>query len=88
MKGVDYVYTDVWVSMGEPNEVWDERIKLIKPYQVNWSRQKTGNPHVKFMHCLPAFHNSETKIGEEMYQKIWFDSMEVRRCIRIEFVCL
>ena len=78
VKGVDFVHTDVWVSMGEPKEVWDERIKLLKPYQVNQEViRKTGNPKVKFMHCLPAFHNRETKIGEEIYQKSGLDGLEV-----------
>ena len=58
VKGVDFLYTDVWVSMGEPKEVWDERIKLLLPYQVNAQLvAKTGNPNVKFLHCLPAFHD-------------------------------
>ena len=78
VKGVDYLYTDVWVSMGEADEKWEERIKLLKPYQVN---QKvvdlTGNPNVKFLHCLPAFHNRETTVGEEIYQKFNMDGMEV-----------
>ena len=78
VKGVDYLYTDVWVSMGEAKEVWDERIKLLKPYQVNMDVvKKTGNPKVKFMHCLPAFHNRETKVGEEIYQKTGLESLEV-----------
>lgn len=78
VKGVDYLYTDVWVSMGEPKEVWDERIKLLKPYQVTMEAiRKTGNPKVKFMHCLPAFHNRETKVGEEIYQKTGLESLEV-----------
>lgn len=77
-KGVDFLYTDVWVSMGEPDSVWVERIKLLKPYQVNMNVVKlTGNPNVKFMHCLPAFHNRETKIGEEIFQKYGLDGMEV-----------
>jgi ornithine carbamoyltransferase len=77
-KGVDYLYTDVWVSMGEAKEVWDERIKLLKPYQVNMDVvKKTGNPHVKFMHCLPAFHNRETTVGEEIFQKTGMDALEV-----------
>ena len=77
-KGVDYLHTDVWVSMGEAKEVWDERIKLLKPYQVNMDAvKKTGNPNVKFMHCLPAFHNRETKVGEEIYQKSGMESLEV-----------
>jgi len=78
VKGVDYLYTDVWVSMGEPKEVWDERIKLLKPYQVNMEAVKlTGNPKVKFMHCLPAFHNRETKMGEEIYEKSGMIGLEV-----------
>jgi ornithine carbamoyltransferase len=78
VKGVDFLYTDVWVSMGEPDSVWDERIKLLKPYQVNMEViKKTGNPGVKFLHCLPAFHNRETKVGEEIYRKFGLDGMEV-----------
>jgi ornithine carbamoyltransferase len=78
VQGVDYLYTDVWVSMGEAKEVWDERIRLLKPYQVNAEAvNKTGNPHVKFMHCLPAFHNRETKVGEDIYQKSGMDGLEV-----------
>ena len=78
LTGVDYVHTDVWVSMGEPDSVWSERIELLKPYQINAEAMKlTRNPNVKFMHCLPAFHNRETKIGEEIYQKFGLDGMEV-----------
>jgi ornithine carbamoyltransferase len=78
VKGVDFLYTDVWVSMGEPDSVWIERINLLKPYQVNMEVvKKTGNPNVKFLHCLPAFHNRETTIGEEIYQKYGLDGMEV-----------
>ena len=78
VKDADFLYTDVWVSMGEPEEVWDERIKLLKPYQVNMDVIKaTGNPDVKFLHCLPAFHNRETKVGEEIYQKFGLEAMEV-----------
>lgn len=78
VKGVDFLYTDVWVSMGEPDSVWEERIRLLKPYQVNMDVvRKTGNPDVKFLHCLPAFHNRETKVGEEIYQKYGLDGMEV-----------
>jgi ornithine carbamoyltransferase len=78
VKDVDYLYTDVWVSMGEPADVWDERVKLLTPYQVNKKAMDlTGNPNVKFLHCLPAFHNRETKVGEEMFQKFGIDSMEV-----------
>ncbi len=78
VRGVDFIYTDVWVSMGEPDSVWEERIKLLKPYQVNSSLLKlTENPNVKFLHCLPAFHNRKTKIGEEIYKKFGIESMEV-----------
>jgi ornithine carbamoyltransferase len=78
VKGVDYLYTDVWVSMGEAKEVWDERIRLLKPYQINTDVvKKTGNPKVKFMHCLPAFHNRETKVGEDIYQHSGLESLEV-----------
>jgi ornithine carbamoyltransferase len=78
VKGVDFVHTDVWVSMGEAKEVWAERIKLLSPYQVNASlMKKSGNPTVKFMHCLPAFHNTETKVGKEMLEKFGISEMEV-----------
>ena len=78
VKGVDYLYTDVWVSMGEPASVWEERVKLLKPYQVNArAMELTGNPQVKFMHCLPAFHNTETKVGADIYEKFGLESMEV-----------
>ncbi|PKP32810.1 MAG: ornithine carbamoyltransferase [Bacteroidetes bacterium HGW-Bacteroidetes-16] len=78
VKGVDFLYTDVWVSMGEPDSVWKERIDMMMPYQVNKEMvAKTGNPKVKFLHCLPAFHNRETIMGEEIYQKYGVDGMEV-----------
>jgi len=78
VKGVDFLYTDVWVSMGEPDSVWEERIKLLKPFQVNMKViKKTGNPDVKFLHCLPAFHNRETKVGEDIFKKFGLDGMEV-----------
>jgi ornithine carbamoyltransferase len=78
VKDCDFLYTDVWVSMGEPDHVWAERIELLKPYQVNaQAMQLTGNPNCKFLHCLPAFHNRETKVGEEIYQKFGIESMEV-----------
>ncbi len=78
VKGVDFIYTDVWVSMGEPDAVWIERINLLKPYQVNTQLMKaTGNPNTKFLHCLPAFHNRETTVGEEIFQKYGLDGMEV-----------
>ena len=70
VSGVDFVHTDVWVSMGEPLEAWGERIKLLLPYQVTPELMKrTSNPKVKFMHCLPAFHNSETKVGRQIAEK-------------------
>jgi ornithine carbamoyltransferase len=78
VKGVDFLYTDVWVSMGEPEEEWNRRIKLMTPYQVNMEMiGKTGNPGVKFMHCLPAFHNRETEVGEQIFQKFGIPEMEV-----------
>ena len=78
IKDCDFLYTDVWVSMGEPASVWEERIKLLLPYQVNLDTLKlTENPDVKFLHCLPAFHNRETKTGEEIFQKFGIDDMEV-----------
>lgn len=78
VKGTDFLYTDVWVSMGEPDSVWKERIQLLKPYQVNKNvLDLTANPEVKVLHCLPAFHNRETKVGEEIFQKFGLDAMEV-----------
>ena len=78
VQGVDFVYTDVWVSMGEPQEVWEERIHLLRPYQVNSHLlDMTGNPKVKFMHCLPGFHDRHTKVGEELYQKTGMTALEV-----------
>jgi ornithine carbamoyltransferase len=78
VKGVDFLHTDVWVSMGEPDSVWEERIRLLLPYQVNAHLvELTGNPQVKFMHCLPAFHNRETKVGEQIYNKFGVGAMEV-----------
>jgi len=76
--GCDFLYTDVWVSMGEPEAVWEERIRLLKPYQVNSAAMKrTGNPMVKFLHCLPAFHDRRTDIGEAIYKRFGLESMEV-----------
>lgn len=76
--GADFLYTDVWVSMGEPKNVWDERIRLLSPYQVNRETMaKTGNPATKFMHCLPAFHNAETKVGKEIQEQFGISEMEV-----------
>lgn len=78
VKGVDFLYTDVWVSMGEPPEKWKERIALLKPYQVNRGMiDRTGNPDVMFLHCLPAFHNRETKVGEGIFREHGLDGIEV-----------
>ena len=78
VKDADFLYTDVWVSMGEPDEVWEERIKLLRSYQVNMDViEATGNPDVKFLHCLPAFHNRETNVGEEIFHKFGLEAMEV-----------
>jgi len=78
VEGCDFLYTDVWVSMGEADSVWAERIELLKPYQINQELlERTGNPAAKVMHCLPAFHNRETRIGEEIFQKFGLDGMEV-----------
>ena len=78
VRGADVLLTDVWVSMGEPDEVWVERIQLLTPYQVNAAAMAmTGNPDVKFMHCLPAFHNTETQVGKEIYEKFGMESLEV-----------
>ena len=78
VAGVDFLYTDVWVSMGEESSKWDERVKLLKPYQVNADLiATTGNPAVKFMHCLPALHDRHTVVGEEMFQRFGLDGMEV-----------
>ena len=75
VKGADFLYTDVWVSMGEPDSVWEERIKLLKPYQINAKAMElTGNPNTKFLHCLPAFHNADTKVGQEMAEKFGLDN--------------
>jgi ornithine carbamoyltransferase len=78
VRGVDFVYTDVWVSMGEPKEVWQQRIDLLAPYQVNQAvLDRTGNPDVKFLHCLPAFHDRNTTVGEEIYQATGMEALEV-----------
>ncbi len=78
VKGCDFLYTDVWVSMGEPKDVWAERISLLKPYQVNSAVMKlTENPNCKFMHCLPAYHNLETKVGNEVFEQFGLDGIEV-----------
>jgi ornithine carbamoyltransferase len=78
VKGVDFVYTDVWVSMGEPDSAWKERLQLMLPYQINKQLlDKTGNPKVKVLHCLPAFHGRDTTVGEDIYQKFGVAEMEV-----------
>jgi ornithine carbamoyltransferase len=93
VKGADYIHTDVWVSMGEPKEVWAERIKLLKPYQVNPAiMKKSGNPDVKFMHCLPAFHNAATKVGKQVSEQfalhngieVTEDVFESKACIAFD----
>ncbi len=78
VKGVDFIYTDVWVSMGEDPKLWEARIKEMLPYQVNKALiKKTGNPAVKFMHCLPAFHNIDTEVGKDIKKRFGIDAMEV-----------
>jgi ornithine carbamoyltransferase len=78
VEGVDFIHTDVWVSMGEPAEVWESRVKQLTPYQVNMAVMKQAkNPNVKFMHCLPAFHNTETKVGKDIQEKFGISEMEV-----------
>ena len=78
VTGVDFIHTDVWVSMGEPPEIWQQRIDLLRPYRVGTELMAAaGTPQVKFMHCLPAFHNRETKIGEWIYQTFGLDGVEV-----------
>jgi ornithine carbamoyltransferase len=78
VEGVDFVHTDVWVSMGEPPEAWEQRIELLKPYQVNAAvMEATGNPRARFMHCLPAFHNLDTEVGRQIHERFGLDAMEV-----------
>ncbi len=78
VAGADFLYTDVWVSMGEPAEKWAERMELLRPYQVNSAvMAATGKPDTRFLHCLPAFHNRETSVGEEIFQKFGLDGLEV-----------
>ena len=78
VSGVDFIYTDVWLSMGEPEQEWGERIKQLLPYQVNSALiEAADNPAVKFMHCLPALHNRETEVGEEIFEKWRLDGVEV-----------
>jgi ornithine carbamoyltransferase len=78
VSGVDFIHTDVWVSMGEPKEVWDSRIAALQPYQVNAALlAASGNPAVKFMHCLPAFHDTGTSVGREIYARTGLSALEV-----------
>jgi ornithine carbamoyltransferase len=77
VEGADVIYTDVWVSMGEPEAVWEERIKDLTPYRVTKALMDAAGPQCRFMHCLPAFHDLKTKTGEEMYKKFGIDCMEV-----------
>lgn len=78
VKDCDFLITDVWVSMGEPAEVWAKRVKLLKPYQINTDlMEATGNPETKFMHCLPAFHDTKTKVGEDIFKRFELNGMEV-----------
>ena len=78
VQGCDVLLTDVWVSMGEPKEAWDQRIKQLLPYQVNAETMAaTGNPDVKFMHCLPAFHNTDTQVGKELFERYGLEALEV-----------
>ncbi|OGO56428.1 MAG: ornithine carbamoyltransferase [Chloroflexi bacterium RBG_16_72_14] len=78
VRGVDVIYTDVWVSMGEPEATWDERIALLRPYQVTAAMMAaTGNPECKFMHCLPAFHDLDTEVGRKMFERHGLTAMEV-----------
>ena len=78
VRGVDCIHTDVWVSMGEPESRWAERIEQLRPYQVNADvLRRTGNPGVRFLHCLPAFHDRRTTVGEDIYRRFGLDGMEV-----------
>jgi ornithine carbamoyltransferase len=78
VRGCDFLYTDVWVSMGQPAELWNQRIQQMLPYQINQHLlEATGNPQVKFMHCLPAFHNTETQVGKDIYEKHGLEALEV-----------
>lgn len=78
VKGIDFIYTDIWVSMGEPDEVWKERIDILMPYQVNKKlMERTGNTNCKFMHCLPSYHNLDTQAGKDIFEKFGLDGIEV-----------
>lgn len=76
-KNADVLYTDIWVSMGEPAEIWEQRIKLLKPYQINAAAMKNANEQAIFLHCLPSFHDTETKVGKEIAEKFGITEMEV-----------
>ena len=86
MHGADFLYTDVWLSMGEPEDEWDARINELLPYQVNAAlMEATGNPDVKFMHCLPALHNTETEVGRQIFEQRGIDGPGGdRRSLRVE----
>jgi ornithine carbamoyltransferase len=78
VAGADFLYTDVWVSMGEPDEVWKQRIDQLMPYQVTTALMKaTGKPRTRFMHCLPAFHSLETEVGRDIHKKYGLSEIEV-----------
>lgn len=77
VKGADVIYTDVWVSMGEPDEVWKERIDALYPYQVNAKLMETAGPQCRFMHCLPAYHDLKTQVGRDVYEKFGIEGLEV-----------
>jgi len=78
VRAADYLYTDVWVSMGEPESKWEERIRLMQPYQINRAMMEaTGNKNARFLHCLPAFHNRNTKVGESIFKQYGLDGLEV-----------
>ena len=77
VAGADVIYTDVWVSMGEPEAVWEERIRDLLPYQVNSAVMQRAGPQCRFMHCLPAYHNTETGVGREIYEKFGLEALEV-----------
>lgn len=86
---IDFLYTDVWISMGEPKETWREKVELLKPYQINKKVvEKTHNPNVKLLHCLPAFHNKETKMGEQIYRQFGLESMEVTEEVFESAACI
>ena len=77
VAGVDFVHTDIWVSMGEPKDVWNERIEMLRDYQVNASLMEKAGPQAKFMHCLPAYHDRKTVIGEQLFEATGMDGIEV-----------